>query len=167
MSEMARIAHLLEQTFEGKPYYGPSVLGALAGVTPSKAVTPWHARMRRLLHQEGHHVDGESPHAAGDRMKRIGIRSPPVWHTTLARHGEAFCCIRTPSICQVKAFDGAPPLKRKREISRPPTRKSRVNSPTSQPSPSANQRRLVPWFENAANTRTGGDGYVRSMLKVL
>ncbi len=62
---------------------------------------------------------------------------------------------------------GGPPLKRKREVSWPPTRKSRVNSLTSQPSPSANQRRLVAWFENAANTRAGGDGYTRSMLKVL
>jgi len=29
MSEIARIADLLEQTFEGRPYYGRSVLGAL------------------------------------------------------------------------------------------------------------------------------------------
>jgi hypothetical protein len=33
MSEIARIARLFEQTFEGTPYYGPSVLGALAPVT--------------------------------------------------------------------------------------------------------------------------------------
>jgi uncharacterized damage-inducible protein DinB len=33
MSEIARIAGLLEQTFEGQPYYGPSVLGALENVT--------------------------------------------------------------------------------------------------------------------------------------
>jgi hypothetical protein len=33
MSEISRIAHLLEQTFEGEPYYGPSVLGALDNVT--------------------------------------------------------------------------------------------------------------------------------------
>ena len=33
MSEIERIAHLLERTFEGKPYYGPSVLGALKDVT--------------------------------------------------------------------------------------------------------------------------------------
>ena len=26
MTEVSRIAQLLEQTFEGKPYYGPSVL---------------------------------------------------------------------------------------------------------------------------------------------
>ena len=39
MSEMARIARLLEQTFEGKPYYGPSVLGALARVTPAVAAS--------------------------------------------------------------------------------------------------------------------------------
>ena len=37
MSEIARITRLLEQTFDGKPYYGPSVLGALAGVTASLA----------------------------------------------------------------------------------------------------------------------------------
>jgi uncharacterized damage-inducible protein DinB len=35
--EVTRIARLLEQTFEGKPYYGPSVLDALAGVTPDVA----------------------------------------------------------------------------------------------------------------------------------
>ena len=37
MSEIARIARLLEQTFEGKPYYGPSVLGALENVTADVA----------------------------------------------------------------------------------------------------------------------------------
>lgn len=37
MSEIGRIVRLLEQTFEGKPYYGPSVLGALAGVTADVA----------------------------------------------------------------------------------------------------------------------------------
>src|SRR6266480_6263890 len=53
-------------------------------------------------------MDGDSPHVVGGRLKRIGIRSPNVLHDTLARHGEAFCRIRTPSICQVKAFDGMP-----------------------------------------------------------
>jgi len=43
-------------------------------------------------------------------MKRIGIRSPPLLYDILARHGEAFCRIRKPSICQVKAFDGRKPL---------------------------------------------------------
>ena len=45
MSEIERIARLLEQTFEGKPYYGPSVLGALTGVTADVAVRkpPWSA----------------------------------------------------------------------------------------------------------------------------
>jgi len=33
MSEIARIADLLEETFEGTPYYGPSVLGTLDKVT--------------------------------------------------------------------------------------------------------------------------------------
>ena len=38
MSEIERIARLLEQTFEGKPYYGPSVVGALENVTIGVAV---------------------------------------------------------------------------------------------------------------------------------
>ena len=37
MSEIERIARLLEQTFEGKPYYGPSVLQTLAGITAEMA----------------------------------------------------------------------------------------------------------------------------------
>jgi hypothetical protein len=37
VSEITRIACLLEQTFEGKPYYGPSVLGALENVTADVA----------------------------------------------------------------------------------------------------------------------------------
>jgi len=53
-------------------------------------------------------MDGESPHPARGRVKRIGIRSPNVLHDTLARYGAAFCRIRTPSICQVKAFDARP-----------------------------------------------------------
>jgi len=38
MSEIDRIANLLKQTFEGKPYYGPSLLGALEGVTAEIAI---------------------------------------------------------------------------------------------------------------------------------
>jgi hypothetical protein len=38
MSETERIARLLEQTFEGKAYYGPSVLEALEGVTAEIAL---------------------------------------------------------------------------------------------------------------------------------
>ena len=38
MNEIARIARLLKQTFEGQPYYGPSVLGTLKGVTADVAV---------------------------------------------------------------------------------------------------------------------------------
>jgi uncharacterized damage-inducible protein DinB len=37
MSEIARIADLLEETFEGTPYYGPSVLGAFENVTAEVA----------------------------------------------------------------------------------------------------------------------------------
>lgn len=37
MSEIERITRLLKQTFEGKPYYGPSVLGALENVTAEVA----------------------------------------------------------------------------------------------------------------------------------
>ncbi len=38
MTEVSRIARLLEQTFEGQPYYGPSVLAALGNVTADVAV---------------------------------------------------------------------------------------------------------------------------------
>jgi hypothetical protein len=38
MSEIERIAGLLEQTFEGEAYYGPSVLGTLDGVTAEIAL---------------------------------------------------------------------------------------------------------------------------------
>lgn len=38
MSEIKRIATLFKQTFEGQPYYGPSVLGALKGVTAGIAI---------------------------------------------------------------------------------------------------------------------------------
>ncbi len=38
MGEIKRIASLLKQTFEGQPYYGPSVLGALEGVTAEIAI---------------------------------------------------------------------------------------------------------------------------------
>lgn len=37
MSEIERIARMLEGTFEGKPYHGPSVLGALEDVTADVA----------------------------------------------------------------------------------------------------------------------------------
>ena len=42
--------------------------------------------------------------------QRIGIRSPTVRYVILARHGEVFYGIRTPFVCQVKAFDGRSPL---------------------------------------------------------
>jgi hypothetical protein len=37
VSEITRIAGLLQQTFEGDPYYGPSVIDALEGVTAQVA----------------------------------------------------------------------------------------------------------------------------------
>jgi uncharacterized damage-inducible protein DinB len=37
MAQMERIARMFRQTFEGKPYYGPSVLGALENVTATAA----------------------------------------------------------------------------------------------------------------------------------
>ena len=37
MTEMERIARLFKQTFEGGPYYGPSVLGAVEGVSADVA----------------------------------------------------------------------------------------------------------------------------------
>jgi uncharacterized damage-inducible protein DinB len=38
MREIERIVHLRRQTFDGKSYYGPSVLGALEGVTADIAI---------------------------------------------------------------------------------------------------------------------------------
>jgi uncharacterized damage-inducible protein DinB len=38
MAEIERIVRMFRQTFEGKPYYGPSVLGALEDVTAALAV---------------------------------------------------------------------------------------------------------------------------------
>jgi uncharacterized damage-inducible protein DinB len=45
VGEIARIAGLMEQTFEGSPYYGDSVLGALEHVTAEVAIQrpPWSA----------------------------------------------------------------------------------------------------------------------------
>jgi hypothetical protein len=45
MNEIDRIASLMEQIFEGDPYYGPSVMGTLEGVTAVLAVQkpPWSA----------------------------------------------------------------------------------------------------------------------------
>lgn len=48
MSEIARIARLLEQTFEGKPYYGLSVLGALAPVTADLAIRKPHGSVHSI-----------------------------------------------------------------------------------------------------------------------
>lgn len=38
MSEIERIARLLQQTFEGAPYYGPSVLDTLIGIDADVAI---------------------------------------------------------------------------------------------------------------------------------
>jgi hypothetical protein len=45
VSEITRIAGLMEETFEGRPYYGDSVLGALENVTAEVAIKrpPWSA----------------------------------------------------------------------------------------------------------------------------
>ena len=45
MSEITRITALMEETFEGNPYYGDSVLGALENVTADVASQrpPWSA----------------------------------------------------------------------------------------------------------------------------
>src|SRR5690349_18836575 len=49
----------------------------------------------------------------------------------------------------------------------PPTRKSTVNSSTTQPSPSANHRRFFAGSANAAKTRAGVAAYVRVITNVL
>lgn len=54
MSEIARLASLMTQTFEGHPYYGPSVLKTLADVPADVAVRkpPWsaHSIWELVLH---------------------------------------------------------------------------------------------------------------------
>jgi hypothetical protein len=54
MTEIERIARMFRQTFEGKPYYGPSVLGALVGVTAEvaaqKPVRDAHSIWEIVLH---------------------------------------------------------------------------------------------------------------------
>jgi hypothetical protein len=54
MSEIARIARLLTQSIEGKPYHGPSLFSAITGVTAEIAVhrPPWsaHSIWELLLH---------------------------------------------------------------------------------------------------------------------
>jgi hypothetical protein len=57
MTEVSRITGLLEQTFEGKPYYGPSVLGALASVTADLAVRKPHPHVHSIWELVVHLVE--------------------------------------------------------------------------------------------------------------
>ena len=104
------------------PYEPMSVTRAKKGAPGSERtghVLAGHLRQRishlgtpacgGLRHQGSPDMDGESPAPAGSVVQRIGIRSPSLRYDILARSVGAFCRIKKPSICQVKAFDGASP----------------------------------------------------------
>ena len=57
MTEVSRITRLLEQTFEGKPYYGPSVLGAIALVTADLARRKPHPYVHSIWELVAHLVE--------------------------------------------------------------------------------------------------------------
>jgi uncharacterized damage-inducible protein DinB len=97
MSEIARIADLLEQTFEGTPYYGPSVLGAFENVTGEVAAQRpcWSAHSIWDLVA---HLTGELDYAhaviqgtAGPWVEgettwpRIGDTSEAAWQEAIER----------------------------------------------------------------------------------
>lgn len=93
MGEIARIARLLEQTFEGKPYYGPSVLGALENVTAEIAVqrprwsahSIWDivAHLTAELTYAREVVEGTAlPY--GNTWPAINDSSEPAWEAAIA-----------------------------------------------------------------------------------
>ena len=95
VSETGRIARLLEQTFEGPAYYGPSVLGALAGVDAATAArrpaSGAHSIWEIVAHltaelDYARSVIGGSPEAwAGETTwPAITDTSAAAWRTALA-----------------------------------------------------------------------------------
>lgn len=93
MSEIARIARLLEQTFEGKPYYGPSVLGALDGVSTHVAAAK-HAWSAHSIWDVVAHLTAELLYARtvvagtagpyGDTWPTIADTSEIAWKHAIA-----------------------------------------------------------------------------------
>ena len=93
MGEIARIARLLEQTFEGKPYYGPSVLGALENVTADIALQRplWSAHS---IWDIVAHLTAELSYACevvegtalpyGNTWPAITDKSEPAWEAAIA-----------------------------------------------------------------------------------
>jgi hypothetical protein len=77
MSEIERITHLLQETFAGQPYHGPSVLGALENVTADVAARkpPWSAH---TIWDIVAHLTAELTYA---RQVLEGTAGP--WDTTL------------------------------------------------------------------------------------
>lgn len=81
MTETARIADLLEQTFEGKPYHGPSVLASIANIGADDA-----ARKTASAHSIWElvtHLTGELDYARGILQSTAGpwIEGETTWRT--------------------------------------------------------------------------------------
>jgi hypothetical protein len=79
MSEIKRIASLLQQTFEGKPYYGLSVLAALDGIDAALAARKpqWsaHSIWQLVLHLT---AELDYARAVIDRARHRGLKARPL-----------------------------------------------------------------------------------------
>jgi hypothetical protein len=95
MNEIARITGLMQAVFEGDPYYGPSVLGVLNGVTAKQAASRrrwmahsiWEivAHLTAELRYATSVIDGSAgPWVEGvTTWPRIDDRSPEAWTRAL------------------------------------------------------------------------------------
>ena len=101
MHEVERIGHLLEQTFEGRAYHGPSVLAALDGVDfctadrkPEGGVhSIWELTvhlMAELQHAKDLLKGSAAPWIEGKTTwPGVSLRSTEAWETTLRALTEA------------------------------------------------------------------------------
>jgi uncharacterized damage-inducible protein DinB len=93
MTQIGRIARIFRQTFEGKPYYGPSVLGALEGVTASVAarrpIAGAHSIWEIVLHltaelEYARQVIEGTAGRYGDTWPAVTDTNEPAWRDALA-----------------------------------------------------------------------------------
>lgn len=83
MSETARIADLLEETFEGKPYYGPSVIDSLREVgahLAARRVTNAHSIWELVIH-----LTAELRYARAllERTAESWVEGETTWRTVM------------------------------------------------------------------------------------
>jgi hypothetical protein len=94
MSEIARIARLLTQSVEGKPYHGPSLLGALDGITAEVALErlPWSAHS---VWELALHVKAELQYARAVIEGTAGpwIAGETTWSTPPEASDEAWASV--------------------------------------------------------------------------